>query len=166
MTLLESETKEPLMVIGEYGEGRVSSVAFDSSWRWWRAGESATHRRFWRQTMLWLLSRENFSNKDLIIELDSRRIAQRFSEEEAAQFLITPANPNNQSFAEDLKVFVVETDGTRKSVSTQIEFRAKQPIVTGKIPPSNLGFTSYRQLRGRQKRPAQSHFRLAKRALN
>ena len=49
----------------------------------------------------WLLSRENFSNKDLIIELDSRRIAQRFSEEEVAQFLITPANPNNQSFAED-----------------------------------------------------------------
>ena len=165
VTLLESETKEPLMVIGEYGEGRVSSVAFDSSWRWWRAGESATHRRFWRQTMLWLLSRENFSNKDLIIELDSRRIPQRFSEEEAAQFLITPANPNNQSFAEDLKVFVVETDGTRKSVSTEIEFRAKQPIVTGKIPPLEPGIYQLQAVAGTAEETSTITFQVSEKSI-
>ncbi len=73
--LLETPDQSPLMVIGEYGGGRVASLAFDSTWRWWRAGKSDAHRRFWRQLILWLLSREESSDDKILIEIDSRRFA-------------------------------------------------------------------------------------------
>jgi len=73
--LLESSRQDPLLVIGEYGRGRVVTVAFDSTWRWWRAGQSEVHRRFWRQMMLWVLSREETSENEIQIEIDARRFA-------------------------------------------------------------------------------------------
>ncbi len=73
--LLETAGEEPLLVVGEYGRGRVASLAFDSTWRWWRDGNSEAHRRFWRQLMLWLLSREETGGDRIVLELDSRRFA-------------------------------------------------------------------------------------------
>jgi uncharacterized membrane protein len=49
---------EPLMVADTYGRGRVLCMAFDSTYRWWRQGESELHRRFWRQAVLWTMRRE------------------------------------------------------------------------------------------------------------
>jgi hypothetical protein len=72
--LLETAEGQPLLVIGQFGQGRTAALAFDSTWRWWRGGQSELHRRFWRQLMLWLLSREE-SGQPITIELDSRRFA-------------------------------------------------------------------------------------------
>ena len=74
-TLLETSDGKPLMVVGGYGRGRVASIAFDSTWRWWRAGRSDAHRRFWRQVMLWLLSREESGGDQILLQLDARRFA-------------------------------------------------------------------------------------------
>ena len=72
-TLLESPGGDPMMVIGPHGRGRVIAMAFDSTWRWWRNGYSEVHRRFWRQTLLWSLSRE--VDRGLVrIEMDRRRM--------------------------------------------------------------------------------------------
>lgn len=73
--LLQSEDEHPMLVVGSYGRGRVAALAFDSTYRWWRSGNSEVHRRFWRQLMLWLLSRDETSEKKFFIELDARRFA-------------------------------------------------------------------------------------------
>ncbi|MCG8652878.1 MAG: glutamine amidotransferase [Pirellulales bacterium] len=71
--LLESSQQDPLLVVGQYGRGRTAALAMDSTWRWWRAGKTEVHKRFWRQLMLWMLARENVSGDKINIDLDSRR---------------------------------------------------------------------------------------------
>lgn len=73
--LLETKTSQPMLVVGSYGQGRVATVAFDSTHRWWREGQSEVHRRFWRQMILWLLSREDNADAEIRIDLDARRFA-------------------------------------------------------------------------------------------
>ena len=55
--IAQSETEDPLIVSGESGRGRVLSIAFDSSYLWWRQGKSDVHRQFWRQAVLWTMRR-------------------------------------------------------------------------------------------------------------
>lgn len=71
--LLESEAGEPLLVIGEYGRGRVIASAIDSTYRWWREGEQDAHRRFWRQLLLWSVAREDSGRGQIRVEMDARR---------------------------------------------------------------------------------------------
>jgi uncharacterized membrane protein len=71
--LLETTEGEPLLVVGEYGAGRVATFAGDSTWRWVRQGKSAEHRRFWRQMLLWLLNRDTDVSDSLNIKLSRRR---------------------------------------------------------------------------------------------
>jgi len=73
--LLADQADAPMMVVGEYGRGRVASLAFDSTWQWWRGGQDEFHRRFWRQLMLWLLSREETDDRSIDLRLDQRRFA-------------------------------------------------------------------------------------------
>lgn len=71
--LLSTSDQLPLLVIGEFGDGRVAAFAGDSTWRWWRRGADDAHRRFWRQLMLWLADRGDDPESQLLIELDRRR---------------------------------------------------------------------------------------------
>jgi len=71
--LLQTPEADPLLVIGEYGQGRVVAFAGDSTWRWWRQGDDAAHRRFWRQMLLWLMDRSDDSDVGLVVELPDRR---------------------------------------------------------------------------------------------
>lgn len=73
--LLEDNTGQPMMVVGEYGKGRVASLAFDSTWMWWTSGASEFHRRFWRQSVLWLLSREESTEGELELNMTRRRMS-------------------------------------------------------------------------------------------
>lgn len=73
--LLEDDAAQPMMVVGEYGQGRVASLAFDSTWLWWTSGASEFHRRFWRQSMLWLLSREESTDGELELNMTRRRMS-------------------------------------------------------------------------------------------
>lgn len=71
--LLQTPEGNPLLVVGGHGRGRVASLAFDETYRWWRSGNSEAHRRFWRQLVLWLLSREETGDDKVIVQMDSRR---------------------------------------------------------------------------------------------
>lgn len=73
--LLEDNAAQPMMVVGEYGQGRVASLAFDSTWMWWTSGASEFHRRYWRQTVLWLLSREESIDGELELNMTRRRMS-------------------------------------------------------------------------------------------
>jgi uncharacterized membrane protein len=68
-----SDGKTPLLVSGQFGKGRVLAFAGDSTWQWARRPESKeTHRRFWRQAVLWLLGREDPAGQ-LWLRLPKRR---------------------------------------------------------------------------------------------
>lgn len=50
----------PVVAIREAGRGRTMAVATDSTWRWrfedvGRGGDGAAYRRFWRNTLRWLI---------------------------------------------------------------------------------------------------------------
>ena len=76
--LLSGQTPEggaeglPMLVIGGFGRGRVASLAFDSTWRWWRGGDQDFHRRFWRQLLLWSMDRSD--QGAIAIEIETRRL--------------------------------------------------------------------------------------------
>ncbi len=73
--LAETPRGIPLLAAGEYGGGRVLAFAGDSTWQWWRQGLSTTHRRFWRQVVLWLARRDDLTRNDVWIDLRQRRFA-------------------------------------------------------------------------------------------
>jgi len=56
--LAESQRKEPLIVSGLADQGRVVSVAFDTTYLWTRQGKSNEHKAFWRKILYWCLRRE------------------------------------------------------------------------------------------------------------
>lgn len=71
-TVLKSG-QTPLLVRGQYGDGRVLAFAGDSTWQWWMRGHEAEHRRFWRQLILWLAQRQEDSKSDVWVRLRQRR---------------------------------------------------------------------------------------------
>ncbi len=75
IVLAESERGDPLLVAGDYGAGRTMAFAGDSTWRWRMQGFDVAHRRFWRQTILWLAHRENKQEGNVWVKLPRRRFA-------------------------------------------------------------------------------------------
>lgn len=71
--LCETGDGEPILIAGEYGGGRVLVMAADSTWRWWMQGHQAAHKRFWRQTILWLVRRDEQEGSDIWVGLQRRR---------------------------------------------------------------------------------------------
>lgn len=71
--LAASAEGEPLLVAGQYGQGRVLAFAGDSTRLWWQFGYQAEHKRFWRQVILWLAHREEHQRSDVWIQLPQRR---------------------------------------------------------------------------------------------
>ena len=71
--LAESVDGQPLLVAKDYGTGRVLAFAGDSTWRWWLKGFSSLHRRFWRQTILWLARKDESTEGNVWIAIDRRR---------------------------------------------------------------------------------------------
>jgi uncharacterized membrane protein len=70
--LAESPKGEPLLVAGEYGQGRVLAFAGDSTRRWTH-DYAMEHKRFWRQAVLWLAHRDAVEKSDVWIRLTKRR---------------------------------------------------------------------------------------------
>ncbi len=73
VVLAETENDDPLLVAGEYGRGRVLAFAADSTYRWFRRGKQAEHKRFWRQAVLWLAKKEESDAQDVWVRLSRRR---------------------------------------------------------------------------------------------
>ncbi|HVA46517.1 MAG TPA: glutamine amidotransferase [Pirellulales bacterium] len=71
--LAESQGGQPLLVAGDYGNGRVLAFAGDSTWRWWMQGHESEHKRFWRQVILWLSHKDETTEGAVQIKLAQRR---------------------------------------------------------------------------------------------
>lgn len=107
--LLTGPNKEPLLVSGEYGSGRVLVFAGESTYRWRLKGMQTQHKRFWRQGILWLARRDESQQSDVWIKLAQRRfqpganvnftLGARSPEGEAiadAQFSVTLTGPDTR----------------------------------------------------------------------
>ncbi|MBX3420422.1 MAG: hypothetical protein KF752_02585 [Pirellulaceae bacterium] len=74
--LLEDAEGNPALVAGQFGQGRILAFAGDSTWKWYLSGEQSgqkrAHQTFWRQAMLWLVSRDN-PYQGFRLDIDSRR---------------------------------------------------------------------------------------------
>ncbi|MCL4204705.1 MAG: hypothetical protein KJ000_19630 [Pirellulaceae bacterium] len=73
MVVARSDAGDPLLAVGEYGRGRVVAMAGDSTWRWWMYGHETEHKRFWRQTILWLVRRDDLERSEVWIRMAQRR---------------------------------------------------------------------------------------------
>jgi hypothetical protein len=71
--LLTGPKEEPLLVSGEYGSGRVLAFAGESTYRWPLKGMQSQHKRFWRQSILWLARRDESQQSDVWVKLAQRR---------------------------------------------------------------------------------------------
>ena len=71
--LAASEKGEPILVTGEFGNGRVLAFAGDTTWQWWLNGDQPIHMQFWRQAVLWLLRRDAI-DEGFVMRLDRRRL--------------------------------------------------------------------------------------------
>ncbi len=56
--IAEGPGGEPMIVVGAYDQGRVVSLAVDTTYLWQRQGKVAEHKQFWRQMLFWCLRRE------------------------------------------------------------------------------------------------------------
>jgi hypothetical protein len=74
--LLAGPQRQPALVTGQFGNGRVLAFAGDTTYLWYRNGDESGHRRahqtFWRQAVLWLVNRERL-NEGFQMFIDSRR---------------------------------------------------------------------------------------------
>lgn len=74
--LLADALGQPGLVAGQFASGRVLAFAGDSTWRWYLAGaefgQKKAHQTFWRQAMLWLVSRDKLE-EGFRLTIDSRR---------------------------------------------------------------------------------------------
>jgi uncharacterized membrane protein len=73
VVLAETESGQPLLVQSGFVAGRVLALATDSTHQWWRYGQEAAHKRFWRQAILWLARRDQQPRGDVWISLPQRR---------------------------------------------------------------------------------------------
>lgn len=90
--LLEDAQAQPMMVAGGYGAGRTLSLAFDSTFQWWRGGQPQIHRRFWRQALLWVTRRDDIQER-LEVVVDQRRLFRGQSTEVRVQWRAGPDTP-------------------------------------------------------------------------
>lgn len=136
--LLSTSDQLPLLVIGEFGDGRVAAFAGDSTWRWWRRGADEAHRRFWRQLMLWLADRGDDPESQLLIELDRRR----FASADAVRWQVTRLGPGDASTTGRPDVEVVGPGGAVIPVAgeqSEADVNADRQTFVGFLPKLEAG---------------------------
>ncbi|MEM6978096.1 MAG: glutamine amidotransferase [Planctomycetota bacterium] len=135
--ILTDQSEQPMMAVGSYGGGRVASLAFDSTWLWWRNGYDEVHRRFWRQLILWALSREEQTQEEISVELSSRR----FASSSQAEFR---ASISNVSEIVSLLAEVELESGERRSVGQRSQRRnadsSTVSVIAGELSNLPPGF--------------------------
>ncbi len=71
--LAVDQQDHPILIGSQWGKGRVMAFAGDSTWRWWMHGFESAHKRFWRQTILWLARKEESAEGSVWVKLSQRR---------------------------------------------------------------------------------------------
>jgi uncharacterized membrane protein len=117
--IASTDRQQPLLVVGEYGKGRVAAMAGDSTWRWCMQGHEEAHKRFWRQMILWLVAREDMQQNDVWIQLDQRR----YSPDSRLEFRVGVKSPTGNAITDAaLEVELAAPDGTRSPLRlTRVE---------------------------------------------
>ncbi|MEM9645078.1 MAG: glutamine amidotransferase [Planctomycetota bacterium] len=150
--LLKDQLDEPMLVVGEYGKGRVASLAIDETYRWYRQGQQDFHRRFWRQLMLWLLSREEMANDEVRIDLSSRRfdagspptfhavLEQSMLESGGPDAPV--ASPGDRSTNAGWVAVILDEAGTKSEIAIDTESSDGKGLfeASGKLPTLEPGF--------------------------
>ena len=74
-TLAVDDHDEPLLISQSFGGGRVMAFAGDTTWHWWMQGFEQSHKRFWRQVVLWLAKKDELVEGNVWIRLAQRRLS-------------------------------------------------------------------------------------------
>lgn len=120
---------EPLLIVGNYG-GRVVAFAGNSTWRWWLSGHQELHKRFWRQTILWLAKLDGLSDQNIWIDLPQRR----FSPGSTVYFSTGAQTPTGERIADaTFEAQVISPDGTRTNVTLLRQDETVQGDISGEL---------------------------------
>lgn len=112
--IAESDGGQPLLVVGEYGRGRVAAMAGDSTYRWAMQGFDGAHRRFWRQVILWLVGREDREQDQVWVKLAQRR----FQPDARVTFTAGVNSPTGEPVVGvELSCELTLPDGSRRQVA-------------------------------------------------
>lgn len=118
LVLAATPDDQPLLIAGQYGGGRVLAAAANSTIRWWRYGRQSEHRRFWRQVILWLASREDLARHDVWVQLDQRR----FNPGSPIPFTAGAKAPTGEPLTDVmLQAELVAPDGVRTPLPTSAD---------------------------------------------
>ena len=73
--LLEGPHGRPILIVQDYGRGRSAALTIDTTWRWAFGPKDAgdTHRRFWRQLVLWLARSDYARHQAIAASTDRTR---------------------------------------------------------------------------------------------
>jgi hypothetical protein len=126
--LLETPDQRPLLVSGEYGQGRTLAFAGESTYLWPLHDFAKEHNRFWRQIILWLVRRDDLNRDDVWVKLDARRFnpGSRVNVEAGAK--TAAGDPLTDA---RLETSLVHPDGRREPLTLAPDdevFRAKVPV--------------------------------------
>lgn len=72
--LAETPDGQPLLVAAEAGRGRTLVLGMADTWLWYRAGQEATHQRFWQQVILWLGHKDEEDRSGLVVTAAPREV--------------------------------------------------------------------------------------------
>jgi uncharacterized membrane protein len=106
--LAESQRGDPLIVAGTFGNGRVISLAFDSSYLWVRQGKSIEHKAFWRKLIYYCMRREAV-DEGMQLRMTQRRVLLQRPEEVVLEWIAgsseaeMPANISMHLWKMDVK---------------------------------------------------------------
>ncbi len=107
----ENQDGQPLLVVGQFGAGRVVALAGDSTYRWAMHGFASEYRRFWRQIVLWLVRREDEQRDQVWVKLEQRR----FQPDSRVTFRTGVNQPDGEPIADaQLTCHVIDPDGQRR----------------------------------------------------
>ena len=115
LTATGATSKElPLLVLNRFGDGRVATLATDSTWRWRMRGFEDEHRKFWRQLLLWTAKMDELLEGELAVELERSR----FAPGENVDFRVVYRPKAGEDLSKlKAKATVVGPDGSRTDVA-------------------------------------------------
>lgn len=126
--LLEGPNREPALITGEFGNGRVLAFAGDSTWQWWLAGQSKIHQQFWRQALLWLIRRDTL-NEGFRLELERRRLLLDETPQLAIEWF---GGSENKTMPEQIKLEISREGRWLQNLSsTAVSPNSRQATITG-----------------------------------
>ncbi len=132
LVLLESPQREPALVTGEFGTGRVLAFAGDSTWRWHLAGQTKVHQQFWRQALLWLVRRDTL-NEGFRMELDRRRL---LLDEQPELLIEWFGGSDNKPIPTEFKIELSREGAWLRNISsTKVSESTRRGIISGLDTP-------------------------------